>query len=53
MTGTAANGSIRLVWNKHNDANAPVPAGTYTWTLSAPGLDGRGTVTQTGTVVLK
>jgi hypothetical protein len=53
ITGTAPNASIRLTWNKRNDANTTLPAGTYSWTLSATGLDGRGTVKQTGSVVLK
>jgi hypothetical protein len=53
LTGTAADGSIRVTWNRTNDAHATVPKGTYTWALSAPGLDGRGTISQTGTIILK
>ena len=50
ITGTAPDGAVRALWNGRNSKNAVVAAGTYTWKLTATGLDGVGKVTQSGSL---
>ena len=50
ITGTATDGAVRAVWNGRNSKNVGVAAGTYTWKLTATGLDGVGKVTQSGSL---
>ena len=52
LSGTALDGAIRAGWDGTDTGGTPVPAGTYTWTLTANGTDGVGQTTQTGTVAV-
>ena len=51
LTGTATDGSIRATWNGQNTKSVAVAAGTYTWKLTATGLDTVGKTTQSGTLI--
>jgi flagellar hook assembly protein FlgD len=50
LSGTATDGSIRTTWNGRNSKNVQVAAGSYTWKLTATGLDTVGKATRSGTL---
>src|SRR5262249_51209970 len=57
--GPAEYGAVRLAWDGRNDADSPLPDGTYTWSFTGTATDGSGSVLRpdgsaqplTGTVV--
>ncbi len=49
---SATDGSIRSTWNGKSTTGTTELAGTYTWKLTTTGLDGIGSLSETGTLTI-